>query len=287
MICIETFQIPGGVLGALTAFLLSRENLVSTTRSAIFLIAAVLLGGLFIPVGARMFASTPETHFLWVGCSLFVVFFLLRCLANYAVAIGLALVFGNVVTIWYLPGPPELNVERTLWLVGATLIGALVTLGVEVVFHALYGRDDVVEGIDTRLALLQDLMAAYSEGRPISPATQAGLAQFAMVGASALRRHVARSNVTQLYRSRMSTLVSLVARSIDFAAALAGAYPSLDPGSAGTCCAHQPKRCRHSQLPSHSRTALSDIARVNAKSWHTADVRNRIYGLSHALHFQR
>ena len=229
MICIETFQIPGGVLGALTAFLLSRENLVSTTRSAIFLIAAVLLGGLFIPLGARMFASTPETHFLWVGCSLFVVFFLLRCLANYAVAIGLALVFGNVVTIWYLPGPPELNVERTLWLVGATLIGALVTLGVEVVFHELYGRDDVVEGIDIRLALLQDLMAAYSEGRPISPATQAGLDQFAMVGAGALRRHVARSNFTQLYRSRMSTLVSLTARSIDFAAALAGAYPTLGP----------------------------------------------------------
>jgi multidrug resistance protein MdtO len=229
MICIETFQIPGGVLGALTAFLLSRENLLSTTRSAIFMIVALLLGGLFIPVGARMFASTPETHFLWIGCSLFIVFFLLRCLANYAVAIGLALVVGNVVSIWYLPGPAELNVEHTLWLVGATLIGALITLGVEVVFHALYGRDDVVDGIDTRLALLEDLMAAYADGQPVSPATQAGLAQFAMVGASALRRHVARSNFTQLYRTRMTTLVSLVARSIDFAAALAGAYPSLAP----------------------------------------------------------
>ena len=229
MIWIETFQIPGGVLGALTAFLLSRENLVSTARSAIFMIVALLLGGLFIPVGARMFASTPETHFLWVGCSLFAVFFLLRCLANYAVAIGVALVVGNVVGIWYLPGPPELNVENTLWVVGATLVGALVTLGVEVVFHLLSGRDDIVDGIDTRLALLQDLMADYADGRPISTATQAGLAQFAMVGASALRRHVARSNFTQLYRARMTTLVSLTARSIDFATALAGAYPSIAP----------------------------------------------------------
>jgi multidrug resistance protein MdtO len=227
MILIVTFRIPGGVVGALTAFLLSRENLVSTTRSAIFMIVAFLLGGLFIPIGARLFASTPETHFLWVGCSLFLVFFLLRCLANYAVAIGLALVVGNVVGIWYLPGPPESNVERTLWLVGATLIGALVTLGVEVVFRALYGRDDIVEGIDTRLALLEDLMADYANGRPVSPATQAGLAQFAIVGAGALRSHVARSNFTQIYRTRMSTLVSLVARSIDFAAALARAYPSL------------------------------------------------------------
>jgi multidrug resistance protein MdtO len=230
MIWIETFKIPGGVLGALTAFLLSRENLVSTARSAIFLVVALLVGGLFIPIGARMFASTPETHFLWVGCSLFVVFFLLRCLANYAVAIGLALVVGNVVGIWYLPGPAELNVESTLWVVGATLIGALVTLGVEVVFHTLSGRDDIVDGIDTRLALLQDLMATYADGGTVSAATQAGLAQFAMVGASALRRHVARSNVTQLYRARMSTLASLTARSIDFAAALANAYPSLPPG---------------------------------------------------------
>ncbi len=71
------------------------------------MIGAFLLGALFIPVGARLLASTPETHFLWVGCSLFLVFFLLRCLANYAIATGLALVVANVVGIWYLPGPAE------------------------------------------------------------------------------------------------------------------------------------------------------------------------------------
>ena len=227
MIIIETFRIPGGVVGALSAFLFSRENLVSTARSAIFMMAAFLIGALFIPIGARFLASTPETHFFWVGCSLFLAFFLLRCLANYGVAIGLALVVSNVVAIWYLPGPPERNVELTLWLVVATIIGALVTLGVEVVFSALYRRDDLIEGIDTRLALIEDLMACYGQSRPVAPATQAGLAQFAIVGAGSLRRHVARGNYEQLYRTRMSTLVSLTARSIDFAAALASAYPSL------------------------------------------------------------
>jgi multidrug resistance protein MdtO len=227
MIIIETFRIPGGVVGALSAFLFSRENLISTARSAIFMMGAFLMGALFIPIGARFLASTPETHFFWVGCSLFLVFFLLRCLANYGVAIGLALVVSNVVAIWYLPGPPELNVELTLWNVLATIIGALVTLGVEVVFRALYNSDDLIEGIDTRLALIQDLMACYGQSRPVAPATQAGLAQFAIVGAGSLRRHVARGNFAQLYRNRMSTLVSLTARSIDFAAALASAYPSL------------------------------------------------------------
>ena len=227
MIIIETFRIPGGVVGALSAFLFSRENLVSTARSAIFMMAAFLIGALFIPIGARFLASTPETHFFWVGCSLFLVFFLLRCLANYGVATGLALVVSNVVGIWYLPGPPERNVELTLWLVAATIIGALVTLGVEVVFSALYHRDDLIEGIDTRLALIEDLMACYAQSRPVAPATQASLAQFAIVGAGSLRRHLARGNFPQLYRTQMTTLVSLTGRSIDFAAALASAYPSL------------------------------------------------------------
>jgi multidrug resistance protein MdtO len=227
MIIIETFRIPGGVLGALAAFLFSRENLVATARSAIFMMSAFLIGALFIPIGARFLASPPETHFFWVGCSLFLVFFLLRCLANYGVATGLGLVVSNVVGIWYLPGPPERNVELTLWLVAATIIGALVTLGVEVVFGALYNRDDLIEGIDTRLALIENLMACYGESRPVSPATQAGLAQFAMVGAGSLRRHLARGNYEQLYRTQMTTLVSLTARSIDFAAALASAYLSL------------------------------------------------------------
>jgi multidrug resistance protein MdtO len=227
MILLVTFRTPGGVIGALSAFVYSRENLVATVRSAIFQLTAFVIGALFIPVGARLFASTPETHFLWVGCSLFLVFFLLRCLANYAVATGMALVVANVVGIWYLPGPAAMNVELTLWLVAATATGALVTLCVEVVYYAWHERDDLIEGLDTRLALIEDLMAAYAGHRPVSHPTQSGLAQFAIVGAGALRRHVARGTYPQLYRTRMSALVSLVGRSTDFAAALANAYPSL------------------------------------------------------------
>jgi multidrug resistance protein MdtO len=227
MILIVTFRIPGNIVGTLAAFFLSRDNLVSTARTAIFMVGTFLLGGLFIPVGARLLASTPETHFLWVGGSLFLVFFMLRCLASYALAIAFGLFVSNIVIIWYLPGPAERNVENTLWLLLATLIGVLVTLGVEVIFRALHGGNDLVEGIDARLALLENLMADYADGRPPSPGTQAGLDQFAMVGVGVLRSHVAHSNYTQRYRTRMSTLASLVARSIDFAAALARAFPLL------------------------------------------------------------
>lgn len=227
MILIVTFRIPGGVVGALSAFLLSRENLVSTARSAVNLIVAFAIGTLFIPVGARLLASTPETHFLWVGCSLFIVFFLLRTLASYAVATGLALVVANVMSIWYLPGPPGRNVELTLWLVAGTSIGVLVTLAVEVVFYSLHGRDDLVDGLDARLALIEEQMACYAAERPVRAETAAKLAQFAIVGAGSLRRYVARANYEPLHRTRMTTLVSLTGRSVDFAAALSSAYPSV------------------------------------------------------------
>jgi len=227
MILIVTFRIPGGVIGVLSAFVLSRENLMATARSAIYQILAFIIGALFIPVGARLLASTPETHFVWVAASLFIVFFLLRTLSNYAVALGLALVVANVVGIWYLPGPPRINVELTLWVVAATMIGALVTLTVESVFYFLHRRDDLIDGLDTRLLLIEDQMASYAARQPISSETQQKLAQFAIVGAGALRRHIARGSFDPLQRVRMSTLVSLAARSIDFAAALSSAYPGL------------------------------------------------------------
>ena len=223
MILIETFHIPGGYVGALCAFLFSRESLISTARSAFAFAGAFLLGGLFIPVGVRLLDSGPETHFLWVGCSLFIAFFLLRCFANYPMAVAFGVVIANVVGVWYLP--QDVNVSLTLWLTLATLIGAVVTLCVEVVFRALYGSNDLLDGLDSRLALLEALMADLAGARPVSDRTQAGLAQFAVVGAGVLRRHVVRASYAQQYRTRMATLVSLVDRAIDFGAALAGVSP--------------------------------------------------------------
>lgn len=229
MILIVTFRIPGGLVGALTAFVFSRENLLSTTRSAIYLLLSFVIGGLFIPVGARFFASTPETHFIWVACSLFMVFFLLRTLTNFAVATGFALVVANVIGIWYLPGPAEKNVELTLWLLAGTAIGAIVTLSVEIVYYAFHRRDDIVDGLDARLAVIANQMASYAAGAPISPETENKLAQFAIVGGGAMRRNVARANYSRFYKTRMTTLVSLIGRSIDFAAALSKGFPVLPP----------------------------------------------------------
>ncbi len=227
MILIVTFRIPGGAIGAICAFVLSREDLAATAKSALGFLAAVAVGGLFIPIGARMFASVPITHFLWQAASLFLVFFLLRTMRNYAVAVALALVTVNILSIWYLPGPAGRNVELTLWQVAAGSIGALVTFSVEAIFHAFSPQNEIVEGLDSRLQAIQERMECYaSETRPATTTSNL-LAQFAIVGVGALRRHLARSNDDPLHRIRMSTLVSLAGRSVDFAAALSNSVPSM------------------------------------------------------------
>ena len=228
MIIIVTFRIPGGAIGALVAFILSRENLVSTARSALFLVLAFAVGGLFVPLGARMFASVPITHFVWEAVSIFLSFFLLRTLNNFVLATGLSLVATNVLAIWYLPGPAEQNVELTLWQVLAAVIGALVTFTVEAVFRALSTRDEMIDGIGDRLKAIEGMLRNYAEAQPIAPETSRALMQYAMVGMGGLRRHVARANYSALRRMQMSTLVSLTGRSVDFAAALSSGYPTFD-----------------------------------------------------------
>jgi multidrug resistance protein MdtO len=219
-ILIVTFRIPGGAIGALCAFLLSRESLLSTSKSALYFVVAFALGGLFIPVGGRLFASIPMTHFVWESVSIFILFFLLRTLSNYVVALGIAAMTTNIFSIWYLTGPGEQDVKLSLWQVAATLIGVLVTLAVEIVFYSIYRRDEVIDGMDVRLKHIEDLMEDYAANRPLSPETSRMLAQYAVVGVGTLRAYITRASKMAPYRTRISALVSLTGRSIDFAAAL-------------------------------------------------------------------
>jgi multidrug resistance protein MdtO len=229
MIIIVTFRIPGGAVGALCAFILSRENLLSTAKSALSIILAFGIGGLFIPIGARMFASTPFTHFLWEAVSLFLIFFLLRTLQNFALATGLGLVGTNILAIWYLPGPAEHNVELTLWQVLGALVGAIVTFAVEAVFHFFSKSDELMDGLDNRLSDVETILRSYAVGEPLPAATSRAITQYAVVGVGSLRRYVARSNYNALERMQMSTVVSLTGRSVDFAAAIVSSVPEFYP----------------------------------------------------------
>ena len=228
MIIIITYRIPGGAIGALCAFILSRENLLSTARSALNIILAFAIGGLFIPIGARMFAADPFTHFMWEGVSVFMIFFLLKTLNNFALATGLGLVATNILSIWYLPGPSERNVELTLWQVLAALIGAAVTVTVEAVFRFFNNSDELKDGLRNRLKTIEEMLLSYARDEPISKEINRTLTQYAVVGVGSLRSYIARTNYDPLRRVQVSTLVSLTGRSIDIAAAVVSSAPQFD-----------------------------------------------------------
>ncbi|MBV8227344.1 MAG: FUSC family protein, partial [Verrucomicrobia bacterium] len=220
MIIVITFKIPYGSIGVTCAFILSRENLTSTAKSGFYFILAFAAWVVLLPVGARMFASVPLTHFLWEGVTVFLCFFLLKTLADFPLATGVVVVGTATLTIWYLPGPAELNTELTLWQILATAIGALITFLVEVVFRYFAPRNGLLDGITDRLVSIEALLTTFARHSTGAVSAAQSITQYAITGTSMLRREVVRSHLNTVERSKMNAIVALVSRGIDISAAL-------------------------------------------------------------------
>ena len=227
MILVMTFRIPNGATGPLYAFLIARDSLLTTARSARNILIAFALCAFFVPVGARMFGSVPITHFLWEAASIFLIFFLIRTLDDYSVASAIGLMATSALAVWYLPGPAEHNVEYTLWQIVSPAIGAAVTIAVEAIFYALFHEDELLRGLSDRLLLIEQLLICYTEHSAMSRTLNRRLTQATMIGVGGLRRIASRANATPTHRAQMNAVVSLVGRSVDFAAALAHTTQSL------------------------------------------------------------
>jgi multidrug resistance protein MdtO len=229
MVVIVTFRIPYGAIGVNCAFILSRENLRSTAKSGFYFILAFAAWIVLLPVGARMFASVPLTHFIWEAVTVFVCFFLLKTLVYFPLATGVVVVGTATLAIWYLPGPAEVNIELTLWQILATAIGAAITIVVEVVFRYFTPENRLTDGITDRLRSVEALLETFGGDEAITQNAAAQVMQYALTGASILRQEVARSHLSALERSKRSALIALVGRSIDISAGLAAEFRQVEP----------------------------------------------------------
>ena len=83
-----------------------------------------------------MFVDDPLTHFLGVGVSLFVSFFLIGIINDYGTAVAFGFTVAGAIPLW---DRTTLNVndrvEGTLWLAGVVAMGVVVTVVVEYVFR--------------------------------------------------------------------------------------------------------------------------------------------------------
>jgi multidrug resistance protein MdtO len=215
-----TFRIPYTYQGAIYALMISRESRQATLKSAVTILLVTGIGAVYLLISASFVINSPPLHFVWVIASLFFAFYAISALRDYTAAVIFAIMIAIGVPLWDRILPSETNVEDTLWLCLAAVIGVVITAAVELVFDRRRPGDDVVIPVTDRLSAIESLMNRYAEGSHIDAATKEQILQFAMRGTSLLRRILRRSDYPLQYSVEMAGVTALVGRLIDLAAAL-------------------------------------------------------------------
>ncbi len=220
MVICMTFRIHYSYQGAVYALLISRENLRVTLQSAGTALLATCIGAAYLLISAWFVISVPVLHFFWIIVSFFAAFYAFSTMTNYGAAAIFAFTVALGVPLWDRHVSAETNVENTLRVVLAALIGVVVTALVELALARMKPGDNVVLPIAERLAAVESLLARYAEGGPVDHATEKKVIRLGMLGTSMLRRVLRRSDYSPHYRSQMSGVVALVGGLVDVAATL-------------------------------------------------------------------
>src|SRR5260370_34882786 len=136
---------------------------------------------------------------------------------------GAAVIFAIMVSVgvplWDRHVSAETNVEDTLRVLLASLIGVAVTAAVELAFARMKTGDDIVLPIAERLAAVQSLLTGYLEDRPVDREVEK-IARLAMLGTSTMRSALLRSAYSPDHTAQMSGVVALVGRLMDIGVSL-------------------------------------------------------------------
>jgi len=220
MIVCMTFRIPFAFQGAVYALLISRESPRATLRSAGVIAIVTAIAAAYLLVSVSVVISIPELHFLWIISSFFLAFYAISAVTNYTAAVVFAIMNSVVIPLWDRHVPAETNVEDTLWLCLAVLIGVVITGAVELGFARIRPGDEVVLPITERLAAVKNLLNCYAEFRAVDPTTQKQIVRLGTLGTSLLRRTLQRSDYSAQYSVEIGGVVVLVGRLVDLAATL-------------------------------------------------------------------
>jgi multidrug resistance protein MdtO len=218
MLVVMTFQIPSGFLGAIFVLFISRENPTATFVSGLKAIAAFMLATIYTLIGAAMFVADPLTHFLAVGVSLFVSFFLISITNDYGTAVAFGFTIAGAIPLW---DRNTLNindrVSNTLWLGGVVAIGVVIAVVVEYVFRRVHPALDLTEGIESRLHTVEAVLRSAAAEQPLDSASVKSLSLYSSVGTARLRRLILRSQYSQHFKAQLGTAVALLGQLVDVA----------------------------------------------------------------------
>ncbi|WP_157468290.1 FUSC family protein [Edaphobacter aggregans] len=229
MFLIMVFRIPGAALGAYYPLLVSRDNLHSTRRSALWIAATCLSGTGEVVFGGMLFAGSPFLHLLWVCGSIVAVFYLISCLKVYEAAVALGLMITNAITVWDQPVSADQRIRQTLFTLLAILMGCAVTILVEYLLAHTHPPDTLLERVEQRLVLVGRILRGYVNrgSDPDWVEAQYAVKRHSERGTGTLRELIEQGGYTFEERQRLSTVVALSGRLVDLVATLTEMGPSL------------------------------------------------------------
>jgi multidrug resistance protein MdtO len=220
MIICMTFRIPYAFQAAIYVLLISRESIRDTLQTGAIVLLVTAIGTVYLLVSAWFVINLPPLHFLWIVGSLFLAFYGVSALGNYIVGVIFAVMISVGVPLWDRQLPAETNVEDTLWLCLATLVGFAASVGVALAFARLRPGDEVASQITERLSAVVDLLMCYADRRAVDADTEQRVMRLTTLGTSLLRRILRRSDYSPQYRANMTGVAVVVGRLVDLAAAL-------------------------------------------------------------------
>lgn len=226
LILVMTFRIPVIPMTLYMVFLISRETPSAAFKSTAVSILAIGAGIATLLAGMILFADYPPMNFLFLNGIFFVLFFLVRVMAQRSAATNMGLGIYSGAVVWSSPFPAELHVERTAWVLASLSLGLAVALIVELIFVRRGPAEEVLAGIDQRMSALETLLLSYAEKGAEAANTPAAraIATLATVGTGRLRRQMrsAENGYAKLrqYYAELHTVIALVGRLVDVSATL-------------------------------------------------------------------
>jgi multidrug resistance protein MdtO len=220
MLIVETFRIPNAFLAALFSILLARENLVATWRGGRIVVLAFVSASLYTLLGMMLFRGYPITHFFWVIGSLYLAFFVIRTMTNYAAAAAFAIPVGVTLPLWDRSLPSQLQVEGTLWPVLIIAVGAGVTVGTEALYRIFDRSDPLITSVDDLLLTVQQVAESIASLHAPAKSVLAKVLQYDMIGTGRLGMTLQRQGLDPTRRAQRAALISMAARLIGLAADL-------------------------------------------------------------------
>ncbi|MFN2976088.1 FUSC family protein [Terriglobus aquaticus] len=217
MLWVVTFRIPNAALGVYYTLLISRESASETWEGAWKLLASIGASLVFTLTGNILTAGSPVLHFLWVGLSFLVIFFLISAVREYRVATGFGFLAISSIPLWDFPTSTDRALTYTLWAALSVTMGAAVTVVVETVFAALHRTTPLEDGV---LGRLSDVASVLHDPQHVARDTREQVLQYSEIGTGLLRRYLARADAGAAEYARQAVLIGLAGRLIDLTAAL-------------------------------------------------------------------